>query len=145
MGMSSYTMSNNMANANQCLQQQAAAYSFMHPPTHASIAGRNPYDHIGLGYSRHSTCPSAAQMHAMQSVNGQFGNNSTSSTGKSWTPPESPPTSTANNHWLTGSSSKLYTGLISPGVSVPVQVPGQTSNDLSNAMTAASNYWSRIQ
>lgn len=87
MGMSSYSMSNNMANANQCLQQQAAAYSFMHPPTHATH-NRNPYDPIGLGYSRHSTCPSAAQMHAMQSVNGQFGsvNNSTTSTGKpnSW-------------------------------------------------------------
>ena len=86
--MSSYTMSNNMAHANQCLQQQAAAYSFMpHPPTHGSHSARNPYgsiDPIGLGYSRHSTCPSAAQMHAMQSVNGQFGavNNTTNSTGK---------------------------------------------------------------
>lgn len=135
-----------MANANQCLQQQAAAYSFMHPPTHASITARNPYDHIGLGYSRHSTCPSAAQMHAMQTVNGQFGNNTTSSTGKwmslfdfliplNWT----------NKHKLTHDLLFFQTGLISPGVSVPVQVPGQTSNDLSNAMTAASNYWSRIQ
>lgn len=114
MGMSSYSMANNMANANQCLQQQAAAYSFMHHPSaHGGHGARNPYDPIGLGYSRHSACPSAAQMHAMQSVNSQFGsvNNSANSTG-----------------------------LISPGVSVPVQVPG--SSDL---MTSASNYWSRIQ
>ncbi|XP_046917851.2 uncharacterized protein LOC124498175 isoform X3 [Dermatophagoides farinae] len=121
MGMSSYTMSNNMANANQCLQQQAAAYSFMHhPSTHSSHSARNPYDTIGLSYSRHSGCPSAAaaQMHAMQSVNGQFNH--------------------VNNSTAGGS-----TGLISPGVSVPVQVPGQTTNNLSNAMTvAANNYWS---
>ncbi|KPM09330.1 Homeobox domain containing protein 8, partial [Sarcoptes scabiei] len=88
-------------------------------PSMADTYGaRNPYDAIGLGYSRHSGCPSAAQMHAMQSVNGQFNgvNNSTTSTG-----------------------------LISPGVSVPVQVPGHTTDNISNAMTAASNYWSRIQ
>lgn len=117
MGMSSYSMANNM-NANSCLQQQAAAaaaassYSCMLPPA----PGRG-YDPITLGgYSRPS-CPSAAQVHAMQSVNGQFGsvNNPTTSTG-----------------------------LISPGVSVPVQVPGQNS-DLTNAMSAASNYWPRIQ
>lgn len=117
--MSSYSMSNNMAaNANQCLQQQAAAYSFMHhhhPSSHAAHPSRNPYDSIGLGsYSRHPSCPSTAQMHAMQSVNGQFGS---------------------------GHNGTSSTGLISPGVSVPVQVPGHT-NDL---MSSASNYWPRIQ
>ncbi|CAG2162807.1 unnamed protein product [Oppiella nova] len=115
MGMTSYSMANNMA-SNSCLQQQAAAaaaassYSCMLPPG----PGRG-YDPITLGgYSRPS-CPSAAQVHAMQ--NGQFGgvNNPANSTG-----------------------------LISPGVSVPVQVPGQTT-DLTNAMQAASNYWPRIQ
>lgn len=36
-------------------------------------------------------------------------------------------------------------GLISPGVSVPVQVPAGQNSDLTNAMTAAaSNYWPRI-
>ena len=136
MGMSSYTMSNNMAHANQCLQQQAAAYPFMHHlPTHGTHSTRNPYDPIGLGYSRHSTCPSAAQMHAMQSVNGQFSavNNAASSTGKP-----------AVDHWPQFQRSSISSGLISPGVSVPVQVPGQ-GNDLSNAMSAASNYWPRIQ
>jgi hypothetical protein len=83
MGMSSYSMANNM-NANSCLQQQAAAaaaassYSCMLPPG----PGRG-YDPITLGgYSRPS-CPSAAQVHAMQTVNGQFAgvNNPTTSTG----------------------------------------------------------------
>ncbi|CAG2121923.1 unnamed protein product, partial [Medioppia subpectinata] len=82
MGMASYSMANNMA-SNSCLQQQAAAaaaassYSCMLPPG----PGRG-YDPIGLGgYSRQS-CPSAAQVHAMQTVNGQFGgvNNPATST-----------------------------------------------------------------
>jgi len=75
------------------------------------------YDHLTLGGYSRPSCPSA---HAMQTVNGQFGavNNPANSTG-----------------------------LISPGVSVPVQVPGQ-GTDLSNAMSAAAaatNYWPRIQ
>lgn len=83
MGMPSYSMANNM-NPNSCLQQQAAAaaassYSCMLPPG----PGR-AYDPITLGgYSRPS-CPSAAQVHAMQTVNGQFAavNNPATSTGK---------------------------------------------------------------
>ena len=67
MPMPSYTMSSSMG-SNPCLQQQASAaaassYPCMLPPG----AGRG-YDPIGLsGYSRPSG-PSAAQMHAMQSV-----------------------------------------------------------------------------
>ncbi|XP_054158846.1 paired box protein Pax-6-like isoform X2 [Oppia nitens] len=120
MGMTSYSMAANNMASNSCLQQQAAAaaaassYSCMLPPG----PGRG-YDPIGLGGYSRPPCPSAAQVHAMQSVNGQFGS------------VNNPATST---------------GLISPGVSVPVQVPGQSS-DLSNAMSAAvsSNYWPRIQ
>ena len=82
MGMSSYSMANNMT-SNSCLQQQAAAaaaassYSCMLPPG----PGRG-YD-IGLGGYARPSCPSAAQVHAMQSMNGQFGggNNPTTSTG----------------------------------------------------------------
>ncbi|XP_076304174.1 paired box protein Pax-6-like isoform X1 [Tachypleus tridentatus] len=71
------------------------------------------YDHLSLtSYSRPS-CPTA-QPYVMQPVNGQF--------------------STVNNGG-TGS-----TGLISPGLSVPVQVPGQPAD-----LNMTSAYWPRIQ
>ncbi|XP_055935952.1 paired box protein Pax-6-like isoform X2 [Argiope bruennichi] len=69
------------------------------------------YDPLSLGNYTRPTCPTA-QPHVMQPVNSQFPNNGTAAS----------------------------TGLISPGVSVPVQVPGQ-SNDLN----MASNYWTRLQ
>ncbi|XP_023216606.1 paired box protein Pax-6-like isoform X2 [Centruroides sculpturatus] len=75
--------------------------------------GTRAYDPLSLGNYSRSTCPTA-QPHMMQSVNGQF--------------------TTVNN------GSAASTGLISPGVSVPVQVPGQ-ANDLN----MASNYWPRLQ
>lgn len=113
MGMSSYTsMSNNMAHANQCLQQQAAAaYPFMthhaasshinsngagragsgagghpgvtHPHAHP-YGAIDPLGSLGSAYSRHQSCQSAAaQMHAHAMQNGQFGNGGANSTGKS--------------------------------------------------------------
>ncbi|XP_067124803.1 paired box protein Pax-6-like isoform X1 [Centruroides vittatus] len=75
--------------------------------------GTRAYDPLSLGNYSRSSCPTA-QPHMMQSVNGQF--------------------TTVNN------GSAASTGLISPGVSVPVQVPGQ-ANDLN----MASNYWPRLQ
>ncbi|KAG8195109.1 hypothetical protein JTE90_013586 [Oedothorax gibbosus] len=71
--------------------------------------GGRGYDPLSLGnYTRPPACPTA-QSHMQPPVNSQFTNN--------------------------GSAGS--TGLISPGVSVPVQVPGQT-NDL-------NNYWTRLQ
>lgn len=69
-----------------------------------------------LSYSR-SSCPSAPQAtHPIQPLNGQFNSVNSGSSGS--------------------------TGLISPGVSVPVQVPGHNS-DLSNV--SGHNYWPRVQ
>lgn len=41
----------------------------------------------------------------------------------------------------------VYTGLISPGVSVPVQVPGGAAQDMSahHMGSMTSQYWTRIQ
>ncbi|XP_054715164.1 paired box protein Pax-6-like [Uloborus diversus] len=108
-GMASMpTYSSSMA-PSSCLQQQTASYSCMLPPP----PGGPPraYDPLSLGnYTRSPAAPQTP--HAMQpsAVNSQFSNNGTAAAS---------------------------TGLISPGVSVPVQVPGQT-NDL-------NNYWTRLQ
>ncbi|XP_071033616.1 paired box protein Pax-6 isoform X3 [Parasteatoda tepidariorum] len=75
--------------------------------------GTRSYDPLSLGNYTRPTCPTA-QPHVMQPVNSQF--------------------PSVNN------GTAASTGLISPGVSVPVQVPGQ-SNDLN----MASNYWTRLQ
>jgi len=111
--MPAYSMASNMAQ-NSCLQQQAtSSYSCMLPP--GSVRG---YDPLSLGsYSRGTSCPTAPQpTHpSIQSLNGQF------------------------NSVNSGSSS---TGLISPGVSVPVQVSGHSS-DLSNVTN--QHYWPRVQ
>ncbi|XP_064480949.1 paired box protein Pax-6-like [Ornithodoros turicata] len=112
--MSSYSMAGSMAAASpSCLQQQSSSYSCMLPPPPPS-AGTRSYEALGglSGYSR-ASCH-GAQNHVMQPMNGQY-------------------TSVSNG--TTGS-----TGLISPGVSVPVQVPGQ-ANDLN----MAANYWPRLQ
>nr|ALS19770.1 pax6 [Novocrania anomala] len=50
-------------------------------------------------------------------------------------------TSSMQNHQSNGSS----TGLISPGVSVPVQVPGGSPQDIGSVGAMASQYWPRIQ
>jgi len=110
-----------------CLQaQQAAAnsYSCMLPPP-----GRGAYDHLTtLGsYGRHhhpahhhpGTPPN---MPSHSSHNGQGGFSNGGSTG---------------HH---GS-----TGLISPGVSVPVQVPGGTSSAADLPANVGSHYWPRVQ
>lgn len=77
---------------------------------------RNPYDPLSLGSYSRSSCPTAPQTtHPVQPLNSQFNN--------------------------TGSSAS--TGLISPGVSVPVQVPGH-STDLANG-TGQHSYWPRVQ
>lgn len=78
-------------------------------------SGRNPYDPLSLGSYSRASCPSAPQAtHPVQQLNGQFQN----------------------------SGSSASTGLISPGVSVPVQVPGHSS-DLSNV--TGQHYWPRVQ
>ncbi|UYV76377.1 PAX6 [Cordylochernes scorpioides] len=101
------------ASYSSCLQQQAApTYTCMLPGAPGS---RAPYDSLGAlgGYPRPAACPPtpAGQSHVMQPA-GQFSNNASAGS----------------------------TGVISPGVSVPVQVPGQTSD-----LSMASNYWPRLQ
>ncbi|RWS30430.1 paired box protein Pax-6-like protein [Leptotrombidium deliense] len=77
-------------------------------------SGRS-YDPLNLGSYSRSSCPSAPQAtHPVQPLNGQFNTVNSSSS----------------------------TGLISPGVSVPVQVPGHAS-DLANVTN--QHYWPRVQ
>ncbi|XP_022246890.1 paired box protein Pax-6-like isoform X2 [Limulus polyphemus] len=71
------------------------------------------YDPLSLGSYSRPSCPTA-QPYVMQPVNGQF--------------------HTVNN------ASAGSTGLISPGLSVPVQVPAQTGE-----LNMSSAYWPRIQ
>lgn len=113
--MSSYSMAGSMAGASpaaSCLQQQSSSYSCMLPPP--PPAGTRSYEGLGSlgGYPR-ASCHSA-QNHVMQPMNGQYSSVSNGATGS--------------------------TGLISPGVSVPVQVPGHT-----NDLNMAANYWPRLQ
>ncbi|GAB6020727.1 hypothetical protein CHUAL_003391 [Chamberlinius hualienensis] len=105
-----FSMSNNMSGS--CLQQrETPSYSCMLP----GVAAR-AYDHLSLSsYTRPPCNPGSG--HMMQPMNGQFGG-----------------MTTANG----SSTGKLTNWLISPGVSVPVQVPGQTAD-------MSSQYWSRIQ
>lgn len=89
--------------------------------------GRPPSYDLGIGYgSRPSPC-SPTQPYQMNGH--QYNTNGTSSTGE---------------HFLKNNFSTIlfnllsnFVGLISPGVSVPIAVPGQTD------MT--SQYWPRIQ
>ncbi|KAI1297221.1 Paired box protein Pax-6 [Halotydeus destructor] len=79
-------------------------------------SGRNPYDPLSLGPYSRSSCPSGPQAGHPVPQNSQFG----------------------GNNGTSGS-----TGLISPGVSVPVQVPGHSA-DLTN-VTGQHSYWPRVQ
>lgn len=123
--MPSYSMSGANGLTGQtsaCLQQQANSYSCMLPPPPGSA---RHYDLTSLGsYGRSATGgnPHSALNSHLTNGSNAFGSSNSSS---------------SSHHHHHHSTS---TGLISPGVSVPVQVPGNSTSDLTG-----QHYWPRVQ
>uniref|UniRef100_T1IZZ9 Homeobox domain-containing protein n=1 Tax=Strigamia maritima TaxID=126957 RepID=T1IZZ9_STRMM len=110
----SFSMANSMA-PSACLQQRdgSSTYSCMLPTTPRS------YDPLNLGsYTRAPTCAPTTPSQPPMMHNSQF--------------------ASAINNANGASTGEIFNGLISPGVSVPVQVPGHTQD-------MSSQYWPRIQ
>lgn len=127
--MPSYSMSGANGLTGQssaCLQQQANSYSCMLPPPgsgrHYDLTSLGSYGRSAAGCTPGSTPHSALNSHLTNGSNA-FGSSNTSS-------------SSSHHHHHHSSS----TGLISPGVSVPVQVPGNSAAELSG-----QHYWPRVQ
>ncbi|XP_053201980.1 paired box protein Pax-6-like isoform X2 [Panonychus citri] len=137
--MPSYSMASNMAQ-NSCLQQQAAAstYSCMLPPPPGSVRSYDPLGSLG-SYSRPSPCgphpPSVVTSGPTGSVGSHPTSNLQSLDGGQFTS-----VNNVNNSTPPGS-----TGIIQAGLSVPVQVPGHSTSDLSNVTNHNSPYWPRVQ
>ena len=124
--MPSYSMSGSNLQ-NSCLQQQASQYSCMLPPGRAA----NPYDPLSLGsYGHHHHRTTGCGPTAHQAVPHHQSLNASQFAAAA----------AANS--AAAAAAAASTGLISPGVSVPVQVPGSASDHLT---AAGQHYWPRVQ